>query len=524
MESIRPDFTHSRSGIKLSGRMLVVYLSTFLFVVVLFLLILTPKLYRDTLESARFSIDLIRDEFESHQNNMRAHLDFIARSDTIRYLLAISECTEREARVRLSLHNYTTLHEWLLMLAIQLPDSTVLKSFNFNDEAIFSDFTYNARYQQLTGRSSGQFFSPIYISRLGRESPLEYAVSYLSKLYDIDGQPHIFTIFMGLGSILRRNTVFMTGQIDGYMVIDQEGDLIITTEPSFLARINPEGLSRTHGDFVQRGSRYLYVNIVPSGWKVVAFISLATILAGMFPLFFIVVLLYLIAPLLHFSYQIMENARRERETSLVKYKLLTTQIDPHFVYNTMNIINVLARKTDHNAIIDVNTSLIRILQDRLSSKERVFDTISSELNTLKQYINIMNHRYKNNVTFSFHVDEKLGDTKIPKNMIQPFVENAFMHGLTTEDGILDGEIQIMIYRQNKCIVIEISDNGCGIEAERLALLMKNVSPENNAERVHIGIDNVRQRLQYIYNSDNVLCIKSTPGYGTTVILELPCSS
>jgi len=577
LKAIRAYFNRSRLTAKLTRRMAVVYLGIYVIILVLLLAILTPRLYRESMASAHFSIDLVRNEFESLHSNMQDYLDFIAHSDNMRRILSMPESPANTAQLKLYLHNFTSLHEWIFMTAIQLPSGTVLRSLNFNDVELFSDFKYKPKYLQLVNRTAGRFFSPIEIVDVGRTQPPEHSVAYFSRVYVIDGMPYIFTLFMGVDSTLRRNNVFMSGKFDDYLVMNQSGDIIITSDADFAQRMCLSVISGPRGDFGGPGGRYLYTTTHLSNWVVIAYASYYTIFAEIIPLLLAIVAFYLISPILYFIFlvptntrflaplsqlsntmkayntgdnvqydlstgdeiedladsfnemvdkiknQLSEIAQHEHETSLAKYKLLTTQIDPHFVYNTMNIINALARQGDGNAIIDVNTSLVRILQDRLSSKERVFDTIRSEVDTLKQYINIMDYRYQNNVKFTFDVDEKLWDAKIPKNVIQPFVENAFIHGLTTEEGVLDGEVQIMIYKQKDSIIIEISDSGCGMSRERMAQLKNGTLPSDSTERVRIGVDNVRERLEYIYGIGDFICINSTPGSGTTVVLDLPYS-
>jgi len=526
------------------------------------------------MESAQFSVDLIRNEFASLHNNMRDYLDFLARSDNLKLIFSMPNDSARAALLNIYLHDFTSLHEWIFMAAVELPDGIISKSFNFNDLPFFNDFMNNPGYQQLRGRTSGQRYSPIHFLDIGRAHP-EHSVSSLSKIYTIDGSEYIFTLFMGIDSTLRRNNVFMDNRFDDFIIINRNNETIIASGTDFENRVCLDDFTLSQGDFDRDGGRYLYATIPSSNWIFVAFASYHRIFQSIVPMLLIIIAFYLISPIIYFLFivptntrylaplsklssvmnaysigekihcdlttgdeiedlatsfngmvdkinqQLVEIALHEQEKSLTLYKLLTTQVDPHFIFNTMNIINVLARKGDANAIIDVNTSLIRILQDRLSSKEKVFDTVHSEINTLKQYINIMDYRYQNNVKFIFDVDEKLWETLIPKNMIQPFVENSFFHGLTTEDGVLDGDIQITLYRQNTSTIVEISDNGCGMEPKRLTQLLEGSLKDDNAERVRIGVDNVRQRLQYIYGSDEYFCIRSALSEGTTVILELP---
>ena len=126
--------------------------------------------------------------------------------------------------------------------------------------------------------------------------------------------------------------------------------------------------------------------------------------------------------------QSSELSRKEYEKAVTYYKLLTTQLDPHFIYNTMNIINILARQGAYEDIIKVNTALTRVLRERLNTQNTTFENVSNEIVTLKQYQLIMDYRYHNQVKVEYDIDESILDKKIPKNILQPLVENAYYHG------------------------------------------------------------------------------------------------
>lgn len=215
--------------------------------------------------------------------------------------------------------------------------------------------------------------------------------------------------------------------------------------------------------------------------------------------------------------------KKEELEQRMKYSLLISQIDPHFIYNTMNTINFLARKGRNEDIIGINTALIRILQDRLRVNNiEVFDTIEQEINIVKEYILIQNYRYENDVDILWDVDESLLGIQIPKNIIQPLVENAFFHGLTNEeDGEIKGYIKISIKSLEDRIVVEVSDNGRGIDPDKLEQLKKIPSHTGSQERGrHIGLLNVRDRLSYLYSNLDCMQIESTPFKGTSVKLIL----
>ncbi len=214
---------------------------------------------------------------------------------------------------------------------------------------------------------------------------------------------------------------------------------------------------------------------------------------------------------------------KEKMEQHVKYSLLISQMDPHFIYNTMSSINYLARKGRTQDIITVNSALIKILQDRLRvNKIEIMDTIEQEVEIVKQYMIIQSYRHENKVEIIWDIDASLKNVEIPKNIIQPLVENALLHGLTDEEnGQISGIIKISIYRSGKNILIKVFDNGRGINVDKLEQLNLYDSYSNRDKRgKHIGIANIRTRLFYFYGECDCLKIESTPSDGTCVTLVL----
>ena len=221
--------------------------------------------------------------------------------------------------------------------------------------------------------------------------------------------------------------------------------------------------------------------------------------------------------------QALEISEKEREKALTYYKLLTTQLDPHFIYNTMNIINILARRKAYEDIILVNTALTRVLRERLNTQNTTFSPVQEEIGTLKQYLLIMDYRYHHRVQVDFNVDDGVLSVLIPKNILQPIVENSYYHGLTRENGEIAGSISLFIYPDSGELILEIADDGEGMEQSRLDELKAQEYSLNipGSRHSHIGIENIYRRLQYLYGTGFSFDIQSTLGSGTTVVITIP---
>lgn len=221
---------------------------------------------------------------------------------------------------------------------------------------------------------------------------------------------------------------------------------------------------------------------------------------------------------------IEEILEKEKIEQTMRYSLLISQVDPHFIYNTMNTITYLAQKGRNEDVIIVNKAMIEILRDRLRIEiSEVYDTVEQELNVVKQYLIIQKYRYDGMFKVCYEVDQEAMDCLIIKNILQPLVENALSHGILEnkdENGeLLGGCIVIKIQKKGEVMYVEVSDNGAGMSPRRLQEIL---AEGTNWERgSNIGIRNIRERIRYIYQTEEYLTIESQEGIGTKVALQLP---
>lgn len=213
-------------------------------------------------------------------------------------------------------------------------------------------------------------------------------------------------------------------------------------------------------------------------------------------------------------------AEKERTEQQIRFGLLVSQIDPHFICNTINSINYLARKNRCEDVVTVNTALMAILRDRLRVNDiEITDTVAKETAVVEQYLKIQRFMYGGDLRVVWDIEPELSEEQIPKNMIQPLVENALFHGLIDqESGMLDGELRIALQRADGGLLLTVRDNGVGIEPEKLEeLLRRTRRPDERGSK--IGLSNIRSRLYYLYGSADCLTIESAPGQGTTISIR-----
>jgi sensor histidine kinase YesM len=224
----------------------------------------------------------------------------------------------------------------------------------------------------------------------------------------------------------------------------------------------------------------------------------------------------------------LEKKIRDDEMKLLKYenalklsqlKVLQSQINPHFLFNTLNCINQTAIKEDALKTEGLIRSVSGILRYSLSMMNRNA-TLEEEVNIVKQYMFIQQSRYEERIKFTLNINADLTKVKVPGMTLQPFVENAFIHGIEPkEEG---GTIDIDIYEKEDEYIVLIEDNGCGIEEETLnKIISEEAGQEHIGHTTGMGIKSVVERLELMYDEKNMFKIESKKGEGTKIYLEIP---
>jgi two-component system LytT family sensor kinase len=191
-----------------------------------------------------------------------------------------------------------------------------------------------------------------------------------------------------------------------------------------------------------------------------------------------------------------------------RMQALTSQINPHFLFNTLNTIGSLTR-VDPEVARELLIKLSQILR-RLLRKDENFVPLREELEFIENYLAIETMRFgPEKLQFHEQIDGETLDALVPSMLLQPFVENSIRHGLSPR--LEGGEIRLRTARIDGRLIIELEDNGVGISDERLHEIYAS----------GIGISNVTERLKVLYGKDYTLRIESLPGLGTTIRIELP---
>lgn len=213
--------------------------------------------------------------------------------------------------------------------------------------------------------------------------------------------------------------------------------------------------------------------------------------------------------------ELVEKVRQEEITlRKTELKALQAQINPHFLYNTLDAIAWLCEEERHKDAVEMVNSLAKLFRISISRGHELI-TIEKEMQHAKSYLKIQNFRYKNQFTYSFDVDEECLNYLCNKITLQPIIENAIYHGI---DRMVDeGKINIGIYQKGDRIIFTVEDNGVGMTEEQC----EEILHKDAGDRVGIGIKNVNDRIKIYFGEEYGLTIQSELDEGTRVTISMP---
>ncbi|APO45134.1 hypothetical protein BS614_14710 [Paenibacillus xylanexedens] len=222
---------------------------------------------------------------------------------------------------------------------------------------------------------------------------------------------------------------------------------------------------------------------------------------------------YMLDELHDYVDQLVQTQHEQRNAELAA---LQSQINPHFLYNTLASVKVLVQQGNKDRAAETINALIGLLQNTISDVSQTV-TVEQEVENLKNYVFINHVRYGGRIKAAFYVAPDCTHYHVPKLVIQPFIENAFFHGFIKKE---TGTIHVMVSRAGESLICEIMDNGDGIEGLIMGETLPN--PKNNRQLFSgIGIRNVHDRIELLYGSPYGVTIMSTVGEGTRVTVTLP---
>ena len=224
----------------------------------------------------------------------------------------------------------------------------------------------------------------------------------------------------------------------------------------------------------------------------------------------------MVSTLRHLMDDILEQEAQKRRSEL---DVLQSQINPHFLYNTLDSVVWMTENGRTEDAVVMLTALARFFRISLSRGSNIIP-LADELEHARHYLTIQKMRYKNKFSAQISAEDGVESLYTIKLIIQPILENAIYHGMAYADG--DGEIRIHAFREGEDVLIEVTDNGPGMPEELVEQLLSPNGPAvSGAKGSGIGFRNVHQRIQLTFGPDYGLTILSEPDSGTTVRIRLP---
>lgn len=202
---------------------------------------------------------------------------------------------------------------------------------------------------------------------------------------------------------------------------------------------------------------------------------------------------------------------------------LQAQINPHFLYNTLNIMKSISRVRGIEEVAEMAESLAELFKYSMTNLHHPIP-LRDEMEHISNYMNIQQHRFGNRFEFNMDVPEALQQASVLKLTVQPLIENAIVHGLSKVKS--GGRIDIAVKRLGSELIIEVSDNGCGIKEERIHMLRRKLERVQavdayDEEGQGIGLSNIAQRIKLFHGIKYGVELISSPDRGTTVRLTFP---
>lgn len=215
---------------------------------------------------------------------------------------------------------------------------------------------------------------------------------------------------------------------------------------------------------------------------------------------------------------LVEDIKTEQNNlRMTETKLLQAQINPHFLYNTLDTIVWLAEEKQTEDVVSMVTWLSDFFRTTLS-KGKDYITVQEERSHIESYLKIQQFRYQDILEYEIDIDESIGSYLVPKLTLQPVVENALYHGIKMKRG--KGKIMIRGFQKGESLIFQVTDNGKGMDSQTLEKLRRRIEGNSLDKNGGYGLANVNQRIQYYYGNGYGVFMDSRENIGTEVTITI----
>lgn len=203
-----------------------------------------------------------------------------------------------------------------------------------------------------------------------------------------------------------------------------------------------------------------------------------------------------------------------------QYRFLQWQINPHFIYNALETINAIGKIDGNEEVCEMIQLLSGYFRHNAETMRKRFVTVHQEIRSLRLYVAIYRKIYGQSLQIDYRYDDDAGSAYLPTMIIQPLLENALIHGISSEH---ESQIDIQALVEDERLIVHIQDNGPGMSEETISSILNchNENPTDKEERTSLGVRNVLDRLHLLFGDEAGLSIRSLPEAGTCVTINMP---
>lgn len=211
-----------------------------------------------------------------------------------------------------------------------------------------------------------------------------------------------------------------------------------------------------------------------------------------------------------------EKERVAEQKRISEWRALQAQIQPHFLYNTLDSIIWMSHAGKNEEVVEMTSALASLLRRSIGTGSDA-NTLAEEMDHVRSYLTIQKMRYNEKLTYELNMDPQTAGCLLPKLILQPLVENAIYHGIKVKQS--GGAVRVESLLEEDRLLITVEDDGVGMTQEQIAHIFEK--KQSDAASTKIGVCNVYERLQYFFGSEATMRYYSTPGRQTMVMLVLP---
>jgi two-component system sensor histidine kinase YesM len=217
----------------------------------------------------------------------------------------------------------------------------------------------------------------------------------------------------------------------------------------------------------------------------------------------------------------LQNTREHEEKRRAELQALQAQINPHFLYNTLDSVIWMAEGGQHREVVKMISSLAKLLRHTIGNGDEII-TVREEVEHIRNYLIIQKMRYRDKLDFTIDVDESIYGERVPKILLQPLVENSIYHGIKNKKG--RGTVKVTGRREGRNILLQVVDDGVGIDPEEMERILC-AAPGNTSRTdrgaAGVGVRNVHERIKLYFGDEYGLNFRCNGGLGTIVEVRLP---